>query len=685
VAPRLVKHPGDRYSQGVKVSVLALALVSLLSAALLPLQALAVEPARPAPPAPPADNAAGEPSGQAAFQFTLGKVLAAEGSFPEALTVFEEAAKLAPRDPYVRLESAQLLGRLGSIARQPATRSEYLGRAVAEVNQARQLAPGNPDVLRGVGEIYLALADQDPKAIATAQEAYETLRRQDPSDLQVMVTLGRIYLEEGQPARAADVFKELVSYSPNNEVATLLWVDALIKAVRKPDAEGVLKDVLTANPESLQARLSLAEVEGQRGDHRAALATLLAAPESVREDPQLRRQLASALYLTGDLDAALKAADDQLKEQPDNAYLELLKGLVLTAQGRNPEALTLLSHLRENDPQDLVLAVTLSRVLRREGKKEEAAKLLGDLAATLAKDGKVKESREAILELAQLYATTEDWKKMSEAVDPLLRVDDRDIRTEALLLKADGLLELKRYDEALALLVPPASTAPAPSPSIAAKRAEVLWKSGKEREARRQLARLAHSEDPQTLLAVAQAYQRLEQFADSIPLINQVLASHPDLPAAGLMLGAAYERTGKRDVAVATFRKVLKVDPDDHAVLNYLGYMWAEKGENLDEALAMIRRAVALDPDNGAYVDSLGWAHFRLGQYDRARDYLERATRLVPEDATVHEHLGDVYVALGQRDKAREMYRRALALRDPNPEQVRKKLDGLDSSSTPRP
>jgi len=213
----------------------------------------------------------------------------------------------------------------------------------------------------------------------------------------------------------------------------------------------------------------------------------------------------------------------------------------------------------------------------------------------------------------------------------------------------------------------------------------VLWKSGKEREARRQLSRLASAEDPQTLLAVAQAYQRLEQYGDSVPLLTKVLAGHPDLPAAGFMLGAAYERSGKHDLAVTTFKKVLKADPDFHAALNYLGYMWAEKGENLPEALAMIRRAVALDPDNGAYVDSLGWTHYRLGQYDRARDYLERATRLVPEDATVHEHLGDVYIALGQRDKAREMYRRALTLDDRNAhnaDQIRHKLDGLDS--TPR-
>jgi tetratricopeptide (TPR) repeat protein len=631
----------------------------------------------PAPPANPAE--------QAAFQFSLGKVLAAEGSFTEALSAFEEAERLAPGDPYVHLERGELLARLGAIARTPHTRTDYLARAVEEVKKARELAPANPDVLRGVGEVYLALSDQDPNAMATAQGAYEALRRLDPSDLQVMITLGRIYLEEGQAARAADVFRELVSYTPNNQAAYSLLVESLLKADRKQEAEGVLKEILTFDPDSLQARLTLADVQGQRGDHRAALATLLAAPEAVRSDPQLRRQLASALYLTGDLDSAFKTADELLKAQPDNQYLELLKGLVLTAQGRNTEALALLTRLRQAEPQDLVLAVTMARVLRREGRKDEATKLLSDLAADLAKEGKVKESREVTLELAQIYALTEDWQKESAAVEPLLRADDPTTRTEALLLKTDALVELKRYDEALSLLAPTAAAAPPTAatpatPAITAKRGEVLWKAGKERQARRELGRLARSSDPQALLAAAQSYQRLEQYGESIPLLTKILSGHPDLPAAGFLLGAAYERTGKRDLAVTTFRQVLKADPDFHQALNYLGYMWAEKGENLDEALALIRRAVALDPDNGAYVDSLGWTHFRLGQFDRARDFLERATRLVPEDATVHEHLGDVYTALGERDKARAMYRRALALGDTHAEQVRRKLDDLDGT-----
>ena len=98
--------------------------------------------------------------------------------------------------------------------------------------------------------------------------------------------------------------------------------------------------------------------------------------------------------------------------------------------------------------------------------------------------------------------------------------------------------------------------------------------------------------------------------------------------------------------------------------MNYLGYMWADNGENLEQALELVRRAVALEPDNGAYVDSLGWALFRLGEFEAARSQLERAQQLVPEDSTILEHLGDVYVALGDTRRAREVYENALAIND---------------------
>jgi tetratricopeptide (TPR) repeat protein len=143
----------------------------------------------------------------------------------------------------------------------------------------------------------------------------------------------------------------------------------------------------------------------------------------------------------------------------------------------------------------------------------------------------------------------------------------------------------------------------------------------------------------------------------------------------------AQERTGRRDEAVGTFRRLIGNQPDFAPALNYLGYMWAEKGENLPEALELVQKAVALDPHNGAYVDSLGWTHFQLGQYEEARGYLERAALLLPDDAVIFEHLGDLYVALGRLEMAEQVYRRSLDLGEDNADGVRRKLEGLGGGS----
>ncbi|MES1245639.1 MAG: tetratricopeptide repeat protein, partial [Acidobacteriota bacterium] len=176
-------------------------------------------PSRPAPVAPiPAE---------AAFQFALAKTLAVEGSLPEALTAFEEAERLAPDSVYVRLEHGQLLARLAQYSRAPGVREEYLKKAAGTLGRARELAPDNLDVLRAVGEVYLDLSAQDPSALATAQEALETVRQRDPEDPQASLTLGQIYLDQRQPEKAAEVLRDLVARLPQQRMAYALLVEAL--------------------------------------------------------------------------------------------------------------------------------------------------------------------------------------------------------------------------------------------------------------------------------------------------------------------------------------------------------------------------------------------------------------------------------------------------------------------------
>ena len=72
-------------------------------------------------------------------------------------------------------------------------------------------------------------------------------------------------------------------------------------------------------------------------------------------------------------------------------------------------------------------------------------------------------------------------------------------------------------------------------------------------------------------------------------------------------------------------------------------------------------------------VDSLGWAHYRLGEHEKALGYLEHASRLEPTDPVITEHLGDVLWRLGREVEARYQWRKALAF-DPV-EEDREKIE----------
>ena len=104
--------------------------------------------------------------------------------------------------------------------------------------------------------------------------------------------------------------------------------------------------------------------------------------------------------------------------------------------------------------------------------------------------------------------------------------------------------------------------------------------------------------------------------------------------------GICYERSHQWAKAEADFHHALALAPDQPFVLNYLGYSWADMGQNLTQARQMIEKAAQQRPNDGAIVDSLGWVMLRQGETAEAVKTLERAVELEPEDASINGHLG---------------------------------------------
>ena len=128
----------------------------------------------------------------------------------------------------------------------------------------------------------------------------------------------------------------------------------------------------------------------------------------------------------------------------------------------------------------------------------------------------------------------------------------------------------------------------------------------------------------------------------------------------------SYTEQGEWNKAEPDLMKALELSPDQPEVMNYLGYMWADRGENLPEALALLQKAVRARPNVGAIVDSLGWAYYRMGDIPKAIEQLERAAELDAADPAVNDHLGDAYLSAGRKLEAVYQWQRVLTLSPDN-------------------
>ena len=150
--------------------------------------------------------------------------------------------------------------------------------------------------------------------------------------------------------------------------------------------------------------------------------------------------------------------------------------------------------------------------------------------------------------------------------------------------------------------------------------------------------------------------------------------------------GVSAEQAGRFTKAAEALRKSIEIDPSNAArACNYLGYMWADRGENLDEAEVLIRRCVEEDPENGAYLDSLGWVYFKKGLHAQALKALLRAAELLKEDdAVVFDHIGEAFEKLGRTAEAVTYWQKAFQL-DPENQAVASKLDARSAKVARKP
>ncbi len=415
---------------------------------------------------------------------------------------------------------------------------------------------------------------------------------------------GRVLADLGQDEAALASLLRVDALEPNR-AATQLQVGAACARLGRPaEAEHAYRHALLLEPQFTPARAALVEMYERAGRVSDAIALQ---EEAVHLDPN------------------------------DPAALEELIQLHLRTQ-RHAELVQLLSSLQEQgelEPRrEYILGWALLQ-LRREAEAEEVLRGLSERVRMAGVENL----------LGELYLRQDRFAAAEERFRAAIRLEPEECAAHVGLVTV--LLERMRASE---------QGLRAPSAAGDSLRASLDA-----------AAALTPASEFRCNVLLGFAYAQLRDFAAAARHLETGRSLEPRNADVLFNLAMAKQELGSFDEAIALGRDVLALEPENPAALNFLGYIQAERGMQLEESEGLIQRALQVEPDNGYYVDSLGWVFYQMGRFDQAVDALERAVQLTEsKDAIILEHLGDAYDKAGRPQEAQRVYLQSRALAPEN-------------------
>ncbi|MEH6405200.1 MAG: tetratricopeptide repeat protein [Sneathiella sp.] len=363
--------------------------------------------------------------------------------------------------------------------------------------------------------------------------------------------------------------------------------------------------------------------------------------------------LALLAHVAGDTSLARAQYEDAMKGPAARAVrLVQSYGIFLLQQGEVAAARAVFEGYQKRFP----LSPTIKKILIDLDENKKIAPLINDAISGAAE---ALYSSATIIGQEQLNGVASTYAYFSLMLKPDLAI--------SYALLAEIAEDKKEWADALEFY----SKVPATSPYNLNARIRSAWieyKLGNTEKAVTSLEKLAldNPDNIESLVVLADLNRDLKDWEGSANAYGRAIDNIGDAKGRLWSLhyarGIAYERLNSWPKAEADLLQALKLQPNHPQVLNYLGYSWADRGENLDGAKGMLIKAVSLRPRDGYIVDSLGWLYYRLQDFKNATSQLERAVSLQPEDPTINDHLGDAYWRVQRFNEARYQWQRALWL-----------------------
>jgi tetratricopeptide (TPR) repeat protein len=506
-----------------------------------------------------------------------------------------------------------------------------------------QFDPTQENLQTHLVSLYLRTG-QFQQALEAGQDAIGRF----PNNVRVRMVLGDILSSQGKHQEALDHYQKVMEVEPSNARAYLLAGHNLKALKQYEDARDLFQRATVVEPANPLGYHYLGSALVRTGEMQSAeekfKKSLTLRPSFI----EARENLARVLELQKKYPEAMEQYKIILKLKPDDKKInEHLKRIDVVAGAQSTDNVEVAT-VPPFEPGEVNIHTQIGIIFYEQAVYLEA---VDEFRLALANE----EDKELRLVIAKIY---ELFGRMDKAITEVeaYRKDDAGEESIDILLNLARLYGLnKEMRKSIDLL----------------KKAVVMDLDND---------RLYH--------ALALAHMSLNENEEAYQNINKAIKLNDKKDTYYFEQGALLERLGKYDQAIASMKQTLELNPHHSNAHNFIGYIYATKGEDLDKALSHLEQALNIQPRNGYFLDSLGWIYHKKGEPKQALVHIKKAMVYAQPDPVLYDHLGDVYFSMENVTEARKAWKTSLALtlqrledpsgEIPNPDKLREKIHQAD-------
>lgn len=429
------------------------------------------------------------------------------------------------------------------------------------------------------------------------------------------VTLkGLIFELENKYSEAEISYREAIKSAPDSYGAYKLLIKMLIKTKEFERAFEVSKRLITRGDDSFTSLSFMLQI-GSNPELSADAIQFLTKQAKSNANSDTTKLALAFLNLTLDRTDEASKIISKIKSE-DDISIQLLLSDVAIALNNVEKAKEALKNVINVQPLHEIARVKLISILEREGKLNDAEKVVKAGLQLNTDSNRLKITLLGLLVKLKKYAAAEKVFEKSTSKDNLTKVE------QSLLYKYEGEVALMKGDFPKAINSYFGHYEIDDSFNSAVLLARSLYISGEAERAR---------------IILEDKYSKL----DDTSLYWRTMAEF-------------YQATGKLESAIAIYEQNTSKSPHDFLALNNLSILYLDIGK-ADKAVESAKKAFELAPEAIEIQDTLAQCYLRVGELGKALSIIKSVIDQKPENKAYRLTFAEVLVATGDKITARNL------------------------------